>query len=284
MHNEEAAAQQQPIDPRPEGLSEKQDQIIQHVAEFVVNSCDSAQYQHKLRSQTKFNAYFAFLNPTHAYHPYYQYLIQSYQYWKDVEMAAAQAAGGSGGVGAYTGASQQDEGYAYYQQQMQQEQIRAAYYAAGQSNPYAVAASSASYYGDPRSAPSAAAGGDGTTLYGGYYDANGQWGVTQPYPGYTDSGATDPTAFTGDAYDDPTAAVSSATAARPVPSVEATSTTAAAAASSSGAGLSILPAPTGDVAEALRLPNEEGDDEDDDEDEYEMVVENGVQKLVPRRR
>lgn len=60
----------------------------------MVNSCDNAKYQHKLRIMTKHNPYFNFLDPSHAYYTYYEYLLQSYRYWKEVE-AAAKASGGT---------------------------------------------------------------------------------------------------------------------------------------------------------------------------------------------
>lgn len=96
---------------RPEGITEKQDEIIQHVAKFVINSCNGAMYQHKLRQQTKYNPFFQFLDPNHQHHIRYQYLLDSYQYWRAVEQAA-----GSNGLNS--------EALEYYQQQVQAEQYQ----------------------------------------------------------------------------------------------------------------------------------------------------------------
>lgn len=119
MVNAESTQADGVVDARPKGITEQQDKIIQYVAEYVVNSCNSAQYQSKLRAQTRHNAYFNFLDHSHSYHAYYEYLLQSYRYWKDME-TAAQATGGA--VGLYSSGAYRDEGYEYYQQQMQQEQ------------------------------------------------------------------------------------------------------------------------------------------------------------------
>lgn len=67
---------------RPEGMRDEQDLIIQHVAEYVVSSCNSAAYYQKLRQRTQHNVNFNFLLPSHPYYPYYAFLVESYQHWK----------------------------------------------------------------------------------------------------------------------------------------------------------------------------------------------------------
>lgn len=78
------------VDIRPEGMTEKQDTIIQHVAEYVVNSCNSAAYYQKLREKTQFNVNFNFLEPSHPYYEYYIFLVESYQHWKNTAALAAE--------------------------------------------------------------------------------------------------------------------------------------------------------------------------------------------------
>lgn len=75
---------------RPEGMSDKQEEIIQYVAKYVVASCDSAKYQQKLKAKTKYNSYFSFLDPKHPYHGHYTYLVQSYRYWMEQAKALEQ--------------------------------------------------------------------------------------------------------------------------------------------------------------------------------------------------
>ncbi|CCW64718.1 unnamed protein product [Phytomonas sp. EM1] len=223
---DEQQQQQQP-DIRPEGMSTKQDDIIQRVAEFVVNSCDGAKYQHKLRRRTKFNSYFAFLDPEHPYHAYYEYLIKSYQYWKDVRDALSANAG------------QDQEAYAYYQQQLfeeqqqQQQEIQPYYsYNSGEGS-YASGAGGAFQYGDLASSSGRMAtdarGGEGG---GGYA------GMPSGYP---------PSPY-GDPYD-PTA-------------------------------VGDFPHPASGWGGEPANPAQD----EEVEEEYELVIENGMQKLVPKAR
>lgn len=79
---------------RPEDMSEHLDQIAQHVAEFMVSSCNSAAYYQKLREKTQHNAYFNFLDPAHPHYAYYEFLVKSYTEWK--KMLAEQQALTSG--------------------------------------------------------------------------------------------------------------------------------------------------------------------------------------------
>ncbi|KPA82900.1 putative RNA binding protein [Leptomonas pyrrhocoris] len=101
----------------PPGITEKQDEIIQYVAKYVVNSCDGARYQEKIRTRTKYNSYFAFLDAKHPYHHYYQYLLDSYRYYL-LNSAAVNAGGwGDGGEAAPQQQQQQfteEEYYQYY--------------------------------------------------------------------------------------------------------------------------------------------------------------------------
>lgn len=78
------------VDIRPEGMTEKQDTIIQHVAEHVVSSCNSAAYYQKLRQKTQYNVNFNFLEPSHPYYEYYVFLVESYQHWKNTAALAAE--------------------------------------------------------------------------------------------------------------------------------------------------------------------------------------------------
>nr|CCC94583.1 putative RNA binding protein [Trypanosoma congolense IL3000] len=137
------------IDLRPPDITEQQDNIIQLVAKYVVDSCDGARYQHKLIKKTKFNSYFAFLaSPEHKYHEYYQYLIRSYTHWRYVAAASA--------------ASQSNEGYAFYTEQLQQQQQM---YSANMYHASSYGSSVPEYTG-----PSVTVGVGATA--GGYYDAN----------------------------------------------------------------------------------------------------------------
>ncbi|CCW71878.1 unnamed protein product [Phytomonas sp. Hart1] len=198
--------QEQQPDIRPEGMSKKKDDIIQRVAEFVVNSCDSAKYQHKLRRRTKFNSYFAFLDPEHPYHAYYEYLIKSYQYWKGVQDALSANAG------------QDQEAYAYYQQQLMEEQQQQQQqdgvhpYYAYPTGEGSYANAEAFSYGD---------------LVGSTEGERGHYeGFQPPYPTSSYENSYDPT--------------------------------------------------------AAPIMNE--NDEEEAEEEYELIIENGVQKLVAKKR
>lgn len=91
----------------PQGISDKQDEIIQYVAKYVVSSCDGARYQEKIRTRTKYNSYFAFLDAKHPYHHYYQYLLDSYRYY--LLNSEAVNAGGWGGGGDGSGAAGQQQ-------------------------------------------------------------------------------------------------------------------------------------------------------------------------------
>jgi hypothetical protein len=108
----------------PQGISNKQDEIIQYVAKYVVSSCDGARYQEKIRTRTKYNSYFAFLDARHPYHHYYQYLLDSYRYHL-LNSEAVNASGWGGGVGDGTDA-------AAHQQQLTEEEYYQ-YYGAYQS-------------------------------------------------------------------------------------------------------------------------------------------------------
>lgn len=79
---------------RPEGMSDKQDLIIQHVAEYVVNSCNSAAYYQKIRQKTQYNVNFNFLHPEHLYYRYYAFLVESYEQWKRFPYAEGVGAAG----------------------------------------------------------------------------------------------------------------------------------------------------------------------------------------------
>ena len=100
----------------PPGITTKQDEIIQYVAKYVVSSCDAARYQDKLRTRTKYNSYFAFLDARHPYHHYYQYLLDSYRYY--LVNSEAVNAGGWGGAGDGSDGAQhqltEEEYYQYY--------------------------------------------------------------------------------------------------------------------------------------------------------------------------
>ncbi|GET88017.1 RNA binding protein, putative [Leishmania tarentolae] len=102
----------------PPGITAKQDEIIQYVAKYVVASCDGARYQDKVRTRTKHNAYFDFLNAKHPYHQYYQYLLESYRHWmRNTEAVGAGTWGG--GVDSVQGQGQQqqwneEDYYQYY--------------------------------------------------------------------------------------------------------------------------------------------------------------------------
>ncbi|CAM38301.1 putative RNA binding protein [Leishmania braziliensis MHOM/BR/75/M2904] len=97
----------------PPGITTKQDEIIQYVAKYVVASCDGARYQDKVRTRTRHNPYFDFLNAKHPYHQYYQYLLESYRHW----MRNSEAVGaGTWGGGAE---SMQGQGQGQGQQQQQ---------------------------------------------------------------------------------------------------------------------------------------------------------------------
>lgn len=103
------------LNPRPSDLSEKHDSIIQLVAKYVTLSVDGAKYQYKLVQKTLHNTSFAFLEPTHKHHAYYQYLMHSYRFWY-----SQGASGGGGDASEYAGQyaaqtdfSQQDPTYHY---------------------------------------------------------------------------------------------------------------------------------------------------------------------------
>lgn len=84
---------------RPDGMSDKQDLIIQHVAEYVVNSCNSAAYYQKIRQKTQYNVNFNFLHPDHLYYRYYAFLVESYEQWKRLPYADG---AGEAGIAAST--------------------------------------------------------------------------------------------------------------------------------------------------------------------------------------
>lgn len=90
----EEYAESNTVQLRPEGMSEEQDLIIQHVAEHVVSSCNSAAYYQKLQNRTQHNVNFNFLHPTHPYYSYYAFLVESYEHWKRTSFADAAAATG----------------------------------------------------------------------------------------------------------------------------------------------------------------------------------------------
>ncbi|CBZ25799.1 putative RNA binding protein [Leishmania mexicana MHOM/GT/2001/U1103] len=100
----------------PPGITAKQDEIIQYVAKYVVASCDGARYQDKVRTRTKHNPYFDFLNAKHPYHQYYQYLLESYRHWMRNSEAVGTGTWG-GGVDAMQsqGPQQQWNEEDYYQ-------------------------------------------------------------------------------------------------------------------------------------------------------------------------
>lgn len=100
----DAVASVAPVDDNvPKDITAKQDEIIQYVAKYVVHSCDAARYQNKIRSRTRHNSYFMFLDVQHPYHGYYQYLLESYRHWRlNDEAVGGTGAWGSAGAGAET--------------------------------------------------------------------------------------------------------------------------------------------------------------------------------------
>ncbi|KAG5507091.1 hypothetical protein JKF63_05837 [Porcisia hertigi] len=102
----------------PPGITAKQDEIIQYVAKYVVASCDGARYQDKVRTRTKHNPYFDFLNAKHPYHQYYQYLLESYRHWMRNSEAVGSGAWGGGADGTHEEGQQQqwneEDYYLYY--------------------------------------------------------------------------------------------------------------------------------------------------------------------------
>ncbi|KPI89175.1 putative RNA binding protein [Leptomonas seymouri] len=129
----------------PPGITEKQDEIIQYVAKYVVNSCDGARYQEKIRTRTKYNSYFAFLDAKHPYHHYYQYLLDSYRYY--LLNSEAVNAGVWGGIG-------DGSGTAHQQQQQLTEAEYYQYYGAYQDQAGGIGfktgeEATAGYYEDP---------------------------------------------------------------------------------------------------------------------------------------
>ncbi|KAG5481251.1 hypothetical protein CUR178_06484 [Leishmania enriettii] len=102
----------------PPGITPKQDEIIQYVAKYVVASCDAARYQDKVRTRTKHNPYFDFLNAQHPYHQYYQYLLESYRHWMRNSEAVGAGTWGGGADGMQEQGQQQQWGeedyYQYY--------------------------------------------------------------------------------------------------------------------------------------------------------------------------
>lgn len=102
-------------DSLPAGITRKQDEIIQYVAKHVVASCDGARYQDKVRTRTRHNPYFDFLQAKHPYHTYYQYLLESYRHWM-----LNSAAVGTGAWGVALGDGQGQDAYGEQQQQQQQ--------------------------------------------------------------------------------------------------------------------------------------------------------------------
>lgn len=97
----------EPISFRPPDMGEHQDHIIQHVAEYVVNSRNSAAYFQKLCEKTKHNPNFNFLSPAHPHYAYYEFLVSSYQQWK--HNSAYQQTGSDEVYGTYQAAGQQQQ-------------------------------------------------------------------------------------------------------------------------------------------------------------------------------
>lgn len=106
----------EPISFRPPDMGEHQDHIIQHVAEYVVNSRNSAAYFQKLCEKTKHNPNFNFLSPAHPHYAYYEFLVSSYQQWK--HNSAYQQTGSDEVYGTYQAAGQQQQQQQHYPQAM----------------------------------------------------------------------------------------------------------------------------------------------------------------------
>lgn len=74
----------QTLDCRPEGLTKKQDIIMNHVADFMTRSCNRTVYYHKLCEKTRDNSNFDFLKKSHLFYSYFEILLRNYERMNEV--------------------------------------------------------------------------------------------------------------------------------------------------------------------------------------------------------